>query len=71
MRQTHKRIKRTLFISTRQNQQIFAVTPIVKLQNDKQQLKILKLKNICKAKPLIDVCFPVQCMEECWYDSGV
>ena len=30
----HKSFKRTLFIRTRQNQQIFGVIPFVKLQND-------------------------------------
>jgi len=32
--QTYKRFKRTLFIRTRQNQQMFGVIPFVKLQND-------------------------------------
>ena len=32
--QTHKRFKRTVFIRTRQNQQIFGVIPFVKLQKD-------------------------------------
>ena len=34
--QTHKRLKGTLFIRTRQNQQMFRVIPFVKLQNDTQ-----------------------------------
>ena len=32
--QTHKRFKRTLFIRTRQNQQLLGVIPFVKLQNE-------------------------------------
>ena len=32
--QTHERFKRTLFIRTRQNQQIVGVIPFVELQND-------------------------------------
>ena len=32
--QTYKIIKRTQFIRTRQNQQIFGLIPYVKLQND-------------------------------------
>ena len=32
--QTHKRFKRTLFIRTRQNQQILGEIPFAKLQND-------------------------------------
>ena len=32
--QTHKRFKRTLFIRTKHNMQIFRVIPFIKLQND-------------------------------------
>ena len=32
--QAHERFKRTLFIRTRQNQQIFGLVPFIKLQND-------------------------------------
>ena len=32
--QTHKRLKRTLFIRTKHNMQIFGVIPFIKLQND-------------------------------------
>jgi len=32
--QTYKKSKRTLFIRTRQNTQVFGVIPFVKLQND-------------------------------------
>ena len=32
--QTHKRLKRTLFIETRQNQQIVGLIAFVKLQNE-------------------------------------
>ena len=37
--QTHKRFKRTLFIRTKHNMQMFQVIPFIKLQNDKEQKK--------------------------------
>ena len=46
--QTHKRSKRTLFIRTRQNQQIFGVISFVQLQND--TLTTAKLSKTKKMK---------------------
>ena len=54
--QTPKRFKGTLFIGTKQNQQIFGVMPFVKLQNDTEQLNGQKRWQMkWQAKPLI--CF--------------
>ena len=63
----HKRFKRTLFIRTEHDVQIFSVIPFIKLQNDTEQLSWWKMMKNEMGELKTLICFGlsyVQCLEE-------